>query len=104
VLAWVTQQPFARAYEDALPIAGVDGTLQHRFTDTAAGDLRAKTGTLTHAYTLSGYLTNAVGEHLAFSVMLDHYQRPTDPLGRHVPPSPTADLDAIAAMLAGSVH
>jgi D-alanyl-D-alanine carboxypeptidase/D-alanyl-D-alanine-endopeptidase (penicillin-binding protein 4) len=105
LLAWVTQQPFARAFEDALPIAGVDGTLQHRFTDTARGDnLRAKTGTLTHAYSLSGYVTHAGGEHLAFSVMLDHYQRPTDALGRHVPPSPTADLDAIAAMLAGSAH
>jgi len=105
LLAWVTKQPFANAFENAMPIAGVDGTLQHRFVGTAAANnLRAKTGTLTHAYALSGYVTDARGEHLAFSLMLDHYQRPTDALGRNVPPSPTADLDAIATMLAGSAR
>lgn len=105
LLAWAAKQPFAKAFENALPIAGVDGTLEHRFVGTAAaGNLRAKTGTLTHAYALSGYVTDARGEHLAFSLMLDHYQRPTDALGRNVPPSPTDDLDAIATMLAGSAH
>lgn len=102
LLAWVARQPFASAFEDALPIAGVDGTLEHRFVGTpAAGNLRAKTGTLTHAYALSGYVTDAAGEHLAFSIMLDHYQRPTDALGRNIPPSPTADLDAVATMITG---
>jgi hypothetical protein len=71
------------------------------FEDPAADDLRAKTGTLSHAYALSGYVTDARGEHLAFSLMLNHYQRPTDALGRNIQPSPTADLDTIAAMLAG---
>jgi D-alanyl-D-alanine carboxypeptidase/D-alanyl-D-alanine-endopeptidase (penicillin-binding protein 4) len=80
----------------------VDGSLEHRFAGTkAANNLRAKTGTLTHAYALSGYVTDARGEHLAFSLMLNHYQRPTDTLGRNTPPSPTADLDAIATMIAG---
>lgn len=102
LLAWAAKQPFAGAFENALPIAGVDGTLEHRFTGTPAADnLRAKTGTLTHAYALSGYVTGAGGEHLAFSLMLNHYQRPTDALGRNIQPSPAADLDTIAAMLAG---
>jgi D-alanyl-D-alanine carboxypeptidase/D-alanyl-D-alanine-endopeptidase (penicillin-binding protein 4) len=102
LLAWIANQPFANAFENALPIAGVDGTLEHRLVATpAANNLHAKTGTLTHVYALSGYVTDAAGEHLAFSLMLDHYQRPTDPLGRNIPPSPTADLDAIATMLAG---
>jgi len=102
LLAWVAKQPFAGAFENALPIAGVDGTLEHRLVGTpAADDLRAKTGTLSHAYALSGYVTDARGEHLAFSLMLNHYQRPTDALGRNIQPSPTADLDTIAAMLAG---
>ena len=100
LLAWAAKQPFASAFEEALPIAGVDGTLQYRLVGTpAANNLRAKTGTLTHVYALSGYVTDAAGEHLAFSLMLDHYQRPTDALGRNIPPSPTADLDAVAAML-----
>lgn len=101
LLAWAARQPFASAFENALPVAGIDGTLEHRFVGTpAANNLRAKTGTLTHAYALSGYVTDARGEHIAFSLMLDHYQRPTDALGRSVPPSPTADLDAIATMIA----
>ena len=105
LLAWAAKQPFANAFENALPIAGVDGTLEHRFIGTAAANnLHAKTGTLTHAYALSGYVTNAAGEHLAFSLMLDHYQRPTDASGRNVPPSPTADLDAIATVLAQSAR
>lgn len=105
LLEWVAKQPFAKAFENALPVAGVDGTLEHRFLGTAAANnLRAKTGTLTHAYALSGYVTNATGGHLAFSLMLDHYQRPTDGLGRNVPPSPIADLDAIATLLADSAH
>jgi D-alanyl-D-alanine carboxypeptidase/D-alanyl-D-alanine-endopeptidase (penicillin-binding protein 4) len=102
LLAWAAKQPFAGAFETALPVAGVDGTLEHRFVGTnAAGNLRGKTGTLTHVYALSGYVIDAHGEHLAFSLMLNHYQRPTDALGRNVPPSPTADLDAIAMMIAG---
>lgn len=103
LLAWIVEQPFATDFENALPIAGVDGTLEHRFTGTSAADnLRAKTGTLTHAYALSGYMTDAQGRHLAFSLVLDHYQRPTDASGRNVPPSPTEDLDAIAEMFAES--
>ena len=100
LLAWIARQSFASGFRDALPIAGVDGTLEHRFLGTPAADnLRAKTGTLTHAYALSGYVTDAAGEHLAFALMLDHYQRPSDSLGRNIAPSPNADLDTVAAML-----
>ncbi len=42
---------------NALPIAGVDGTLQGRMKGTAAaGVLRGKTGTLNGVYNLSGYV------------------------------------------------
>ena len=63
-----------RAFVDALPVAGVDGTLRRRFHDTpAAGNVRAKTGTLRWAHDLSGYLTTAAGERLAFSLMLNRF-------------------------------
>lgn len=58
----------------SLPVAGVDGTLRNRMRDTpAAGNVRAKTGTLRYMNTLSGYLTNKAGENLAFSLMLNNY-------------------------------
>ena len=41
----------------------------------AAGNVRAKTGTLRWANALSGYVTSAAGEHLAFSLMLNRYLR-----------------------------
>jgi D-alanyl-D-alanine carboxypeptidase/D-alanyl-D-alanine-endopeptidase (penicillin-binding protein 4) len=101
LLAWIARQPFANVLRDALPVAGIDGTLQYRMRDDAATDnVQAKTGTLSHVYTLSGYVTDAAGERLAFSLMLNRYVRPTDEFGRNIQPSPQSDLDAIATMLA----
>ena len=101
LLAWIARQPFASMLRDALPVAGIDGTLRNRMRGGAATDnVQAKTGTLTHVYTLSGFVTDAAGERLAFSLMLNRYQRPTDAFGRNVQPSPQSDLDAIATMLA----
>lgn len=105
LLRWVQGQRFAAMYFDALPVAGMDGTLKHRFRDSlAAGKLHAKTGTLTHAYALAGYVTDANGRQLAFALALDHYQRPRDAMGRTLPPSPRQELDAIAGMLAGDAQ
>ena len=101
LLAWIARQPFANVRRDALPVAGIDGTLRNRMRGSAAADnVRAKTGTLSHVYTLSGFVTDAAGQRLAFSLMLNRYQRPTDALGRNIQPSPQSDLDAIATMLA----
>jgi D-alanyl-D-alanine carboxypeptidase/D-alanyl-D-alanine-endopeptidase (penicillin-binding protein 4) len=64
----------AEDFETALPVAGVDGTLRRRFKNTpAAGNVIAKTGTLRWAHALSGYLTTAAGERLAFSIMLNRF-------------------------------
>jgi D-alanyl-D-alanine carboxypeptidase/D-alanyl-D-alanine-endopeptidase (penicillin-binding protein 4) len=62
------------AYLDALPVAGVDGTLEERMRGTAAaGRARAKTGTLNGVAALSGYVPSAEGERLAFSMMVEFY-------------------------------
>ena len=54
----------------ALPIAGVDGTLQKRMAGTEAeSNVRAKTGTVTGVSSLSGYLTTAGGHVLAFAII-----------------------------------
>lgn len=61
----------------ALPIAGVDGTLENRMRGTAAeGKLRAKTGTLRGVSALSGYTMTADGEPLVFSIMMEHFVTP----------------------------
>lgn len=102
LLAWIARQPFARVLIPALPVAGVDGTLEDRFRGTpAAGNLRAKTGTLHLAYTLSGYVRAADGHRLAFAIMLNGYAAPRAPDGSYTVDPPTRDLDAIADIVTG---
>jgi len=93
LLQFMSRHQCAQVYLDALPIAGVDGTLRNRMKGTpAAGNVRAKTGTLRWASSLSGHVTTAAGERLVFSMMVNRYQG-----GRSV----RGDLDALAVLLAG---
>ena len=72
LLRFMSRHKCAQAYMDALPVAGVDGTLRNRMKGTpAAGNARAKTGTLRWANCLSGYVTTAAGERLVFSLMVN---------------------------------
>jgi D-alanyl-D-alanine carboxypeptidase/D-alanyl-D-alanine-endopeptidase (penicillin-binding protein 4) len=58
----------------SLPIAGRDGTLSSRMRGTPAeGNMRAKTGTISGACSLSGYVTDRDGEMLVFSMMMQNY-------------------------------
>ena len=97
LLAHMDGQPEAAAFRDSLPVAGVDGTLRLRMGGTAAqGNLRAKTGTLRGTHALSGYVTSAGGERLAFAILLNN-----DPDGSgQRGPSAQAGLDAVAELLA----
>ena len=57
-------------FYDALPIAGVDGTLKNRFKGSAAqGNLHAKTGTFSITNCLTGYVTTRDGQRLAVSIL-----------------------------------
>jgi len=94
LLAFMSHHPAAQDFYNSLPIAAEDGTLIHRFHHTpAAGNIRAKTGTLRWSNTLSGYVTTAAGEHLAFSLLLNRYE-PPDGYDKR------GELDALALMLA----
>jgi D-alanyl-D-alanine carboxypeptidase/D-alanyl-D-alanine-endopeptidase (penicillin-binding protein 4) len=74
LLAFMDRHRCRDAFIDALPVAGVDGTLRNRLKGTvAAGNIRAKTGSLAGVSALSGYLTTAANERWAFSIMLNNY-------------------------------
>lgn len=95
LLRFMHKHKSAEIYKDGLPLAGVDGTLKNRMKDTAAaGNVRAKTGTLRYVYALSGYVTSASGEKMAFSIMLNNYYNADRTI------APRDDLDAIPIMLA----
>jgi serine-type D-Ala-D-Ala carboxypeptidase/endopeptidase (penicillin-binding protein 4) len=64
-------------YYNSMPIAGVDGTIQTRMKGTPAeGNVHAKTGTLSKARSLSGYVTTAEGERLIFSILANNTTTP----------------------------
>ncbi|GAB3171489.1 D-alanyl-D-alanine carboxypeptidase/D-alanyl-D-alanine-endopeptidase (penicillin-binding protein 4) [Micromonospora palomenae] len=79
LLAAVRAEPWFADWYAALPIAGnaerfVGGTLRSRMRNTpAANNVHAKTGSLTGVSGLSGYVTDADGRVLAFSVVLNNY-------------------------------
>ena len=57
-----------------LPVAALDGTLGNRLHDTsAAGTVRAKTGTLDQTSSLAGVVTTADGRQLAFSILANGF-------------------------------
>jgi D-alanyl-D-alanine carboxypeptidase/D-alanyl-D-alanine-endopeptidase (penicillin-binding protein 4) len=93
LLTYMSRHRYAGVYREAQPVAGVDGTLRGRMRNTvAAGNLRAKTGTLSNVSGLSGYVTSAAGERLAFSMLVNHYPEDQPPRQNY--------MDAIAILLA----
>jgi D-alanyl-D-alanine carboxypeptidase/D-alanyl-D-alanine-endopeptidase (penicillin-binding protein 4) len=93
LLTYMRRHRYATAFREALPIAGADGTLRNRMKGTAAqNNLRAKTGTLSSASSLSGYVTTASGEELVFSIMVNNYPDGVNP--------PSLCIDPIAVLLA----
>ncbi len=78
LLAYMARQPEAAAWRAIFPVAGRDGTLQHRFRHRyAAGRLRGKTGSLSHVNSLSGYVTARNGARLAFSLLSNNVLLPS---------------------------
>jgi D-alanyl-D-alanine carboxypeptidase/D-alanyl-D-alanine-endopeptidase (penicillin-binding protein 4) len=93
LLTYMNRHRYGAAFREALPVAGLDGTLRNRMKGTPAqGNVRAKTGTLGTATSLSGYVFSAAGERLVFSLMINNPPRDADPR--------TGFTDAVAVLLA----
>lgn len=79
LLLSVRDAPWYRDWYASLPVAcnrdrAVGGTLRSRMCATpAALNARAKTGSLTGASALSGYVKDAAGRELVYSVVLNNY-------------------------------
>jgi D-alanyl-D-alanine carboxypeptidase/D-alanyl-D-alanine-endopeptidase (penicillin-binding protein 4) len=74
LLQFNARAPWFQAFYDALPVAGVDGTLADRFHDTPLqGRVHAKTGSLDHVNALSGYMNLPDGRRLAFVIIGNHH-------------------------------
>ena len=92
----IQRDPAFQDFYDALPIAGVDGTIATRMRDTpAANNVRAKTGFVDRARSLSGYVTTADGVPLVFSFLCNNWTTSVHDVERV--------QDEIAAQLASTV-
>jgi serine-type D-Ala-D-Ala carboxypeptidase/endopeptidase (penicillin-binding protein 4) len=70
----MAQSPNAATYRNSLALAGVNGTLENRFHGTpVAGNLQGKTGSLSQATALSGYLEPDAYSTLVFSILVNPF-------------------------------
>jgi D-alanyl-D-alanine carboxypeptidase/D-alanyl-D-alanine-endopeptidase (penicillin-binding protein 4) len=77
LLLYMARSPHFQAYFDSLPISGGDGTLAQRLSDsTVKGKIHAKTGSVEHVNTLSGYMDLPTGKRLVFSIMANNHPLP----------------------------
>jgi D-alanyl-D-alanine carboxypeptidase/D-alanyl-D-alanine-endopeptidase (penicillin-binding protein 4) len=95
LLAFAVKQPWFAVWKAALPVGGVDGTLEHRFTESPLkGHVFAKTGTMGESRALAGYVDCASGKQVIFSILVDDH-RPGSNADRTV-------MDKIVAAIAAN--
>ncbi|HEV7552494.1 MAG TPA: D-alanyl-D-alanine carboxypeptidase/D-alanyl-D-alanine-endopeptidase [Candidatus Angelobacter sp.] len=77
LLIYAARQPWGPAFEESLPISGLDGSLTDRFQKTTvAGLVHAKTGSLSHVNALSGYGETQQGKRFVFSIFCNNHNLP----------------------------
>jgi D-alanyl-D-alanine carboxypeptidase/D-alanyl-D-alanine-endopeptidase (penicillin-binding protein 4) len=73
LMRYAKTQPWGPDFISTLPIAGVDGTLENRFTSGPAnGMIRAKTGSIDNVRAMSGYATTQRGASLVFGIFANN--------------------------------
>jgi len=79
-LSWMQEQfSMSSEFLTALPISGIDGTLQNRLCNPALrGRIRAATGSMIGVSGLNGFVTTKDGETLAFSLLINGFTKPVE--------------------------
>jgi len=73
LLRYMGHSAHSEEWFTTLPIAGVDGSLEHRLEGKRTkGRIRAKTGTLGHVSALSGYAEGRKEKRLTFSIFVNN--------------------------------
>ena len=77
VLDAMRRGPYFPTFYQALPIAGVDGTVRMRMRGTLAeNNVHAKTGFVAQVRSLSGYVRSLDGDTLMFSILANNWSVP----------------------------
>ena len=77
LLKVMAKGPYAAQFLESLPVMSVEGTLKNRLKDSpAVGRVLAKTGTMTHVRSLSGYITTMNNETFVFSILSNNHDVP----------------------------
>jgi D-alanyl-D-alanine carboxypeptidase/D-alanyl-D-alanine-endopeptidase (penicillin-binding protein 4) len=77
VLAHLYASKHREAFISLFPIGGEDGTLRNRMKDEpSANEIHAKTGTLSRAIALTGYVESKTRGWLAFSIIVNSFSAP----------------------------
>lgn len=85
LLRYMRSHPRFEAFASGLPVSGQVGSLRNRFVGTPlAGQVRAKTGTITSVNALSGYLERPGRAPLIFSLQANHHALPSAQVVRQI--------------------
>ncbi len=74
ILTYMSASTQSKTFKESLPVAGKSGTLTGWCSNTkAAGNLMAKSGSMTRIKSHAGYVTTASGRSLAFAIIVNNY-------------------------------
>ncbi len=74
LLVGMADHPYFETYKQSLPAGGIDGSLEYRFNNSElTGRVFAKTGYISGARALSGYLATHNNQTVVFSIFTNHY-------------------------------
>ncbi len=83
ILSYDWTSPHRAIVLDALPVSGVRGTLRYEFAGTPLqGIVFAKTGSVSHVRTISGFVQNAKHGAVTFSLLVNDWMGDMQPNGR----------------------